>query len=166
MCSKSHLCVDQVVEQELHEDFLLLRYSQWFGSLWMLLEDTGTQEEEMAAVFSTWGSVECHLPGKLLTGVSQSQWGPHLCQKAAILPVERRGSFPSHLEKGREQSPPGLSLVLAFPLPGESWGHSRRSCWSVLAPASPTHFVLCVPAVVSVINLLPVCSSHAFPFPP
>lgn len=151
MCSKSHLRVDQLLEQELREQCLLLRLSQWFGSPCGCFRGALTPGRgDGNTMFFTLGFVECHLPGKLLTGVSQSWWGPHLCHKAAVLPVEWRGSFPSHLESGREQSPPGLSLVLAFPLQGESSGHSGRSCWSVPAPASPTHFVLRVPAVVSV----------------
>lgn len=49
MCSKSRLCVDQLLEQEIPEDCLLLRLSQWFGSPcgWMPREGTDSQEEEV-----------------------------------------------------------------------------------------------------------------------
>lgn len=137
-CAPSLTSVDQLLEQELREQCLLLRLSQWFGS------PCGCSRGALTPRKRRWQHRVLYFG---ICGVSPSwkaaDWslselvGPHLCQKAAVLPVEWRGSFPSHLDNGREQSPPGLSLLMAFPLQGEISGHSRRSCWSVPAPASP-----------------------------
>lgn len=139
MCSKSHLCVDQ-----LREDCLLPRLSPRFGSACGCSGRGGGN-----TVFSTLRFVDCHLPGKLLPWSLTEPVGPHLCQKAVNPPRGVRLPLHSTWRVGGNRALLA-SLLLPFPLQGQSSGHSSRSCWSVPAPASPTHFVLHVPAVVFV----------------
>ncbi|KAL2297487.1 hypothetical protein Nmel_016790 [Mimus melanotis] len=133
---KSHLCVDQLLEQELREDCLLLRLSQWFGSPsvdapgghWLPGRRVGN------AAFSTLAFVECHLPGKLLP------WS-HTALPGGCDPPRGVERLPFPRRMGGNRILDSLSFWLYPPARGElrSLG---RSCWSVPALAAPAHFVL------------------------
>lgn len=108
MCSKSHLCVDQLLEQELCEDCLLLRLSQWFGS------PCGCSRRALVPRKKSWEhGVLCFG----VCGVSPSWKAPAMephssARRLRSSPRGGEAAFPP--ENGREQNP-GFSLVLALP---------------------------------------------------
>lgn len=153
MCSKSHLRVDQLLEQEIPEDCLLLRLSQWFGSPCGCPERAltpGKRRWEHSVLYAgicgvspSWkaSDVESHRAG-----------GDHTCARGLrSSPRSGKAAFPFHLENGKEGSSPGFSLSFWLsPCKGRAWVTPAEAPGPVPAPASSTHFVLRVPAVVFV----------------
>lgn len=89
-------------------------------------------------MFSTLGFVECHLPEKLLTRISQSRWG-HTSARRLQSPLwSGEAASPFHPENGKEQSTSGLS-PFGFPPPRGELGSLQQellvcSCPSITHP--------------------------------
>lgn len=137
MCSKSHLRVDQLLEQEIPEDCLLLRLSQWFGSPCGCPERALTPRKRrwehsvlyagICGVSPSWkaSDVESHRVG-----------GDHTCARGLrSSPRSGKAAFAFHLENGKEWSSPGFSLSFWLsPCKGRARGSLQQKLLVLFLP--------------------------------